>query len=146
MVDKLTPEHRSRLMSHVKSKDTSVEIKVRKWLFAHGFRYRKNVDSLPGKPDIVLRKYKTIIFVHGCFWHRHEGCSKAGIPKTRTGYWLEKFQKNIERDRREQELLKDMGWNIIVLWQCELTKNFEDIMKRVALDLKSTISIDGGMI
>lgn len=98
MVDHLTPERRSQVMSHIKSKDTSVEIRVRKWLFYRGYRYRKNVSSLPGKPDIVLKKYKTVIFVHGCFWHLHEGCQKARLPKTRTNYWEDKLKRNVERD------------------------------------------------
>lgn len=123
MADSLSPEKRSWNMSQVHSSDTAIEVKVRKFLFHEGFRYRKNDNRLPGKPDIVLPKYKTIIFIHGCFWHRHDGCNDATIPKTRTEYRKSKFAKNVENDRIHTQALKDMGYTVIVLWECEKTRS-----------------------
>lgn len=128
MADSLTREQRSWNMSKIKGKDTEIEIKVRKYLFSQGFRYRKNVASLPGKPDIVLPKYHTVIFVHGCFWHRHEGCKDATTPKTRTEFWNEKFRKNVENDQLHSQQLEDAGWRVIVLWECDINKRFEETM------------------
>lgn len=105
MADTLSNEKRCWNMSQIKSKDTQIEIKVRKYLFSQGFRYRTNVKTLLGKPDIVLAKYNTAIFIHGCYWHRHPGCSNATTPKTRTEFWLEKFQKNIINDKK-------ISWNL----------------------------------
>ena len=139
MADKLTPEKRSWNMSRIKSKNTSIEVRVRKHLFANGFRYRNNVKNLPGKPDIVLKKYKTVIFIHGCFWHRHENCKDATTPKTRTEFWNEKFQKNIDNDRKNAELLSKAGWHIITIWECEINKYFDETMCRVINDLKSQL-------
>ena len=102
MSDKLTPEKRSWNMSRIKGKDTKIEVEVRKYLFSKGYRFRKNDKRYPGKPDIVLPKYHVAIFVHGCFWHRHEGCKDATTPKTRTEFWLEKFDKNVKNDRIKQ--------------------------------------------
>ena len=99
MTDRITPEHRSWNMSRIKGKDTKIEVKVRSWLFSKGFRFRKNDRRYPGTPDIVLPKYKTVIFINGCFWHRHEGCRYATTPKTRTEFWMNKFEKNVENDR-----------------------------------------------
>lgn len=131
MADNLTKDKRSWNMSHIRSKDTSIEIKVRKYLFSKGFRYRKNVISLPGKPDIVLPKYKTVIFVHGCYWHRHPGCSNATIPSTRTEFWLNKFQKNVANDQKHQAKLETMGWRVITLWECDIEKRFDQTMEAV---------------
>lgn len=136
MVDKLTPERRSWTMSRIRGKDTAIEMKVRKYLFGCGFRYRKNVTELPGKPDLVLPKYKTVIFVHGCFWHQHEGCKYATVPDTRTEFWVEKFRKNIENDRLNQERLVAMGWKVLVIWECEVNHKFEETMKRILEELK----------
>ena len=105
-MDNRSKEARSENMSHIPSKDTSIEIRVRHWLFHHGYRYRKNVKSLPGKPDIVLNSYKTIIFIHGCFWHRHPGCKDATTPKTRTDFWNEKFERNVANDKKHQSELE----------------------------------------
>lgn len=105
MSDKLTPEKRSWNMSRIKGKDTKIEVEVRKYLFSKGYRFRKNDKRYPGKPDIVLPKYHVAIFVHGCFWHRHEGCKDATTPKTRTEFWLEKFDKNVKNDQIKQEKL-----------------------------------------
>lgn len=137
MSDSLTPEKRSWNMSRIRSKDTSVEIKVRKYLFSQGFRYRKNVSSLPGKPDIVFPKYRVVVFIHGCFWHRHEGCKRATTPKTRQDYWVPKFQRNVENDNKHYQDLKKMGWNPIVVWECEINKNFEETMKRLTEEIKT---------
>ena len=116
MSDKLTPEKRSWNMSRIKGKDTKIEVEVRKYLFSKGYRFRKNDKRYPGKPDIVLPKYHVAIFVHGCFWHRHEGCKDATTPKTRTEFWLEKFDKNVKNDQIKQEKLRELGWKVIVIW------------------------------
>ena len=121
-MDKLTPEKRSWNMSHIKSKDTKPEIRVRSFLHKSGFRFRLHRTNLPGKPDIVLPKYKTVIFVHGCFWHRHSGCKKSTTPKTRIEFWEAKFRENVKRDNRNLRALESEGWNVIVIWECE-TKN-----------------------
>lgn len=137
MADKLTSEQRSWNMRQIKSKDTQIEISVRRWLFARGFRFRKNDKRYPGKPDIVLPKYKTVIFINGCFWHRHENCKLATTPKTRTDFWTNKFQRNIENDRAHKQQLESMGWKVIVLWECELKKDkFEDTMNRIESMIK----------
>ena len=132
MADTMTAEKRSWNMSRIPSKDTSIEITVRRWLFQHGYRYRKNVKDLPGKPDIVLRPYNTVIFVHGCFWHRHPGCKDATTPKTRTDFWQSKFDHNVTNDIKHQQALQEMGFRVIILWECEITKNLEKTMRSVA--------------
>ena len=120
MADVHTPEVRSYDMSHIKGKDTKPEVIVRKYLFSQGFRYRKNDPRLPGKPDIVLPKYKTVIFVNGCFWHKHEGCKYFVWPKSNTEFWQQKIADTVERDNREYKQLEELGWRIIVVWECEL--------------------------
>lgn len=130
MADTISLDKRSWNMSRIRSKDTEAEIKVRKYLFSRGFRYRKNVAQLPGRPDIVMKKYKSVIFVHGCFWHRHEGCKRAATPKTRQEYWLPKFERNIENDRKHIEELEAAGWKVIVLWECEINNDFQEIMDK----------------
>lgn len=140
MTDRITPEHRSWNMSRIKGKDTKIEVKVRSWLFSKGFRFRKNDRRYPGTPDIVLPKYKTVIFINGCFWHRHEGCRYATTPKTRTEFWQEKFDRNVVNDRKHKEDLEAMGWNVIVIWECELNKDrFEDTMIELYGKLKPEI-------
>lgn len=139
MTDSLTPEHRSWNMSRIRGKDTKIEVLVRSYLFSKGFRFRKNDKRYPGKPDIVLPKYKTVIFVNGCFWHMHPRCKQATIPKTRTEFWVEKLNRNVENDRKNQQALRDAGWNVIVVWECELEKDFEGTMNRVIRTLKSTV-------
>lgn len=129
MSDSLTPERRSWNMSRIKGKDTGIEIMVRKYLFSKGFRFRKNDRRYPGKPDVVLPKYKTAVFVHGCFWHRHQGCGNATVPKSNTDFWLRKFNRNVANDQKNISLLTDAGWQVIVLWECELKKNFEETMQ-----------------
>lgn len=135
MSDKLTPEKRSWNMSRIKGKDTKIEVEVRKYLFSKGYRFRKNDKRYPGKPDIVLPKYHVAIFVHGCFWHRHEGCKDATTPKTRTEFWLEKFDKNVKNDQIKQEKLRELGWKVIVIWECELKRSFQETMDKVEKEL-----------
>jgi len=113
-------------MSKIKGKNTRPEIMVRKFLFSQGFRYRLNVTKLPGKPDIVLSKYRTIIFINGCFWHGHEDCHYFVIPKTRTEWWIDKIQKNKERDLKYRKELSRQNWKIITIWECELKPNKRD--------------------
>lgn len=112
---------RSHIMSMIKSKDTKPEMIVRRYLFSHGFRYRVNVKSLPGTPDIVLRKYRTVIFVNGCFWHGHN-CTEFRPPRTRVDYWMKKIIRNKERDERAREQLRKLGWRTMVVWECQLKK------------------------
>ena len=131
MVDKFTKETRSYVMSQIKGKDTKPEIIVRRYLFSKGLRFRKNDKRYPGKPDVVLPKYHTVIFVNGCFWHHHEGCKNATMPKTRTEFWKEKLGKNVANDRKHVRLLQEAGWNVITLWECELEKDFEGRMNMV---------------
>lgn len=135
MSDKLTPEKRSWNMSRIKGKDTKIEVEVRKYLFSKGYRFRKNDKRYPSKPDIVLPKYHVAIFVHGCFWHRHEGCKDATTPKTRTEFWLEKFDKNVKNDQIKQEKLRELGWKVIVIWECELKRSFQETMDKVEKEL-----------
>jgi len=122
MTDVHSKEIRSYNMSRIKGKNTKPEMLVRKFLFANGFRYRLNVKSLPGKPDIVLPKYKTVIFINGCFWHGHEGCRYFVIPKTRTEWWLKKITDTKKRDQIAEIELEKLGWKVIVIWECELKK------------------------
>ena len=131
MTDILTLEQRHKNMSHIRSRDTSIEVKLRKALFAKGLRYRKNVTGMIGKPDIVLPKYKTVIFINGCFWHRHKNCKYASMPKTRTVYWKEKFTRNIQRDKSQTEELIKAGWNVLIVWECELKHNLDAIANEI---------------
>ena len=110
-------------MSAIKSRNTKPEILVRKFLFSHGFRYRLNHPRLPGHPDLVLRKYRTVIFVNGCFWHGHEGCKYYRLPKTNVGFWLTKIERNKKRDIEEQHRLASLGWHCITVWECQLKPN-----------------------
>ena len=135
MSDIMSPERRSWNMSRIRAKDTSIEIKVRKWLFQKGYRYRKNVKSLPGKPDILLNSYKTVIFVHGCFWHHHPGCKYAYNPKSRVDFWNSKFEKNKNNDLIHKKDLELLGYNVLVLWECEIKEHFEETMRHVAESL-----------
>jgi len=112
-------------MSKIRSKNTKPEMTLRKALFARGFRYRVNVKKLPGKPDIVLRKYKTVIFIHGCFWHRHKGCKYAYTPKTNTEFWVDKTTSNNERDRKNTCKLTALGWNVLTVWECEIRHEYK---------------------
>ena len=126
MVDNISQEERSITMAKVHSKNTKPEKLLRSLLFKQGFRFRICQKNLPGKPDIVLKKYKTVIFVHGCFWHGHENCRNARIPKSNVEFWKNKISRNKERFEEVQALLTKLGWNVIVVWECELTKNQQD--------------------
>jgi len=121
-MDVFSPEKRSQVMSRIRSKDTKPEKIIRSILHKLGFRFRINRKDLPGKPDIVLPKYKTVIFVHGCFWHQHEGCKIASKPKSNIKFWQDKFSRNIERDKKNQEDLYKMGYRVLVIWECEINE------------------------
>lgn len=120
MTDIVSEEQRSYIMSRVSSKDTKPELLVRSFLHRLGFRFRIHGKKLPGRPDLVLAKHQAVIFVHGCFWHRHKGCAKATMPATRVQFWREKFERNVDRDLDNQAKLQDLGWRVIVLWECEI--------------------------
>lgn len=119
MADTMTPEQRHRCMAAIKGKDTKPEMIVRKYLFSRGLRFRIQVRKLPGNPDIVLPKYKTVIFVDGCFWHGHEGCKYFKMPKSNVEFWQNKIERNIARDIRNEAELKALGWRVIRIWECE---------------------------
>jgi len=122
MTDHISKEKRSWNMSCIRSKDTKPEKKVRSFLHRMGFRFSLRRKDLPGKPDVVLKKYKTVVFVHGCFWHQHPGCREASKPKTREEYWAEKLARNIARDKKNKIELKRLGWRVITIWECELER------------------------
>ena len=124
-------EQRSRNMSAIKSKNTKPEIAVRKLLHSMGYRFRLHSKDLPGSPDIVLPKYKTVIFVHGCFWHRHENCKYATTPKTRKEFWEKKFRENINRDNLNQANLSLKGWKIIIIWECQLKGDIKKLIREL---------------
>lgn len=135
MADNHTKEARSQNMSRIRSKDTKPEEKVRKYLFSKGFRYRKNVRTLPGCPDIVLSKYKTVIFVNGCFWHKHD-CPRFVWPSSNEAYWIPKIQRNVERDESNKRQLISMGWNVLVVWECQLKKKtIESTMRKLIFSI-----------
>lgn len=137
MADNHSKEVRSMNMSHIRSTNSKPEEIVRKYLFSKGFRYRKNVKKLPGCPDIVLPKYKTVIFVNGCFWHKHD-CPRFVWPSSHQEYWKPKILRNVERDKNICRELSSMGWNVITIWECELKKKvFEGTMERVILQITS---------
>ena len=132
MADNHSPESRKYNMSRIRSKDTQPEEIVRKYLFSQGFRYRKNVKKLPGCPDIVLPKYKTVIFVQGCFWHMHD-CGRFHWPATNVDYWEPKILRNVERDKENQEKLSAAGWKVLLVWECQLkTKQIQKTLERLA--------------
>ena len=139
MADNHSKEVRSYNMSRIHSKNTKPEELVRKYLFSKGFRYRKNVRTLPGCPDIVLPKYKTVIFVNGCFWHKHD-CPRFVWPSTNREYWEPKILRNVERDKENCALLKSQGWNVITVWECELKKNsIADTLFQLSKAIKGTV-------
>ncbi len=154
----MTPEQRHRCMSHIKGSGTKPELKVRRWLWSHGYRYRLNVKSVPGKPDIVLRTYRTAIFVNGCFWHGHgvaeppvksyelrvrsdlinSACCK--IPSSNREFWVAEIRRNQERDQENYRVLQENGWHVIVIWECQLTaKKLEHTMQEVAVQLEENM-------
>ena len=120
MADRISAEHRSWNMSRIRGKDTKPEIVLRSLMHRAGFRYRLHDKRLPGKPDLVLPKYRTAIFVNGCYWHRHEGCPKATTPKTNAAFWTKKFEDTVERDARKESELIECGWRVITVWECML--------------------------
>lgn len=135
MADTLTQEQRSKRMSLIRSKNTTIEIKVRKYLFSKGFRFRINDKRYAGHPDIVMPKYHTIIFIHGCFWHGHPNCKIAHIPKSNPEFWKTKLDRNMENDKKHKEVLEKQGWHVITLWECELTKDFDHTMEKTLMEL-----------
>lgn len=136
MADFLSVNQRHRCMSRVKSKDTKPEILLRKSFWKRGLRYRVNEVKLPGKPDIVIPKYRTVIFVHGCFWHGHKNCKKASIPTTNTEFWTAKITRNQQRDQEVWRQLEAKGWSVIIVWECQLKKVvFEDTIARVEAEI-----------
>lgn len=130
-MDRLTASRRSWLMSRVKCENTTPEMTVRKYLHGLGFRYRLHSKELPGKPDIVLPKYRTVIFVHGCFWHRHKGCQYAGMPKSNMAFWRRKFESNVARDKKNSAALRRAGWRCLTIWECE-TKAEQKLVRLAA--------------
>lgn len=122
MADNLTKEQRSHIMSTIRSKDTRPEMIVRRYLFSQGFRYRVHQKNLPGKPDIVLKRYKAVIIINGCFWHGHEPCKIFKMPKTRVEFWTQKINRNKERDYEVIRLLNEQGWRVYIIWECQLDK------------------------
>ena len=138
MADTKTPAERSENMSRIRSTNTKPEEIVRKYLFSHGFRYRKNDKRYPGKPDIVLPKYHTIIFVNGCFWHMHV-CSRSRLPRSNQEYWKPKIERNIQRDAENQQKLEADGWKVIVVWECELKKRTaEERLSRLCDEIRKS--------
>ncbi len=126
-MDTITPEQRSYTMSRIRSKDTKLEMAVRRHLHALGVRYRLHSSKLPGHPDIVLPKWHTVIFVNGCFWHRHEGCKSATTPRSNVEFWEAKFNRNVVRDKIEHAALEAVGWHVIVIWECEVKTSLRNI-------------------
>ena len=145
MADRMTREQRHRCMSRIKGRDTKPELVVRRWLWRQGYRYRLYVKSLPGRPDIVMRKWRTVIFVNGCFWHGHE-CNKRR-PATNAQFWREKIERNRERDARNQALLQAAGWNVIVIWECQLNaKNRAETLRELDVTLSRIVLEASGVI
>ena len=137
MADNHTKEIRSMNMSHIRSTNSKPEELVRKYLFSRGFRYRKNVKDLPGRPDIVLPKYKTVIFINGCFWHKHD-CPRFVWPTSNTEYWTKKINGNAERDSLNRQRLEEAGWKVVTVWECQLKKDrFEKSMEALEKEIRS---------
>ena len=142
MADFLTPADRSVRMSRVRGKDTLPEVRLRRALHQLGLRYRMNVGDLPGRPDLVFPRHRAVVFVHGCYWHRHEGCKAASTPATNVDFWQAKFTRNIERDRQATRLLEASGWRVLVAWECEFRSEFR--LKGFAKELADQIRRTGG--
>ncbi len=137
MADNHTPEVRHKNMSHIRSTNTKPELAVRQYLFSHGFRYRLNVQALPGRPDIVLPKYHTVVFINGCFWHHHD-CGRFVWPSSNEEYWHKKIDGNVQRDKENREKLASLGWNVIILWECQLKKKTaEERLQRLCAEIKN---------
>ncbi|APL95570.1 DNA mismatch endonuclease Vsr [Sphingobium indicum] len=132
MVDIVDAATRSRMMAGIRGKDTGPEVTLRRAMHARGFRYRLHVRSMPGRPDLVFPRYKAVVFVHGCFWHRHEGCRYATSPATRSEFWAEKFATNLARDRNNEERLRAAGWRIAVVWECALKRSIDEVVEQLS--------------
>ncbi|WP_307686436.1 very short patch repair endonuclease [Variovorax boronicumulans] len=133
-----TTPQRSRMMASIRGKNTWPERALRSALFASGFRYRLHVRGLPGSPDLVFAKYKAALFVHGCFWHRHEGCRYTTVPKANGDFWMKKFADNVARDEKHVGLLRDRGWRVAIVWECALKRSVEDVTKSVGAWLQGS--------
>lgn len=139
MNDKFSVEKRRQIMQSIRSKDTKIEIAVRKKFYNSGLRYRKNCRDILGTPDISIKKYKVAVFINGCFWHGHKGCKRAVIPKTRTEYWRQKIDDNRKRDEKVKQSLAEDGWNVYTLWECDLLNNFDEHVDNIIADVKMVI-------
>ena len=131
MTDIISQEHRSWNMSRITGKNTKPELRLRSILHRAGYRFRLHVSSLPGRPDVVLPKYRTVIFVNGCFWHRHQGCSKCYTPSSRTEFWTAKFEATIARDIKKSAELRKRGWNVLTVWECEIQESPSSVLDRI---------------
>ena len=136
MVDTITSARRSWNMSRIRGRNTGPELRLRSLLHRAGFRFRLHAKKLPGRPDIVLAKYRTALFVHGCFWHRHSGCRNTTTPSTRAEFWQEKFDGNVRRDARNRADLEAAGWNVMTVWECELKADAEEVVRRLSRELR----------
>ncbi|QIP07620.1 very short patch repair endonuclease [Bradyrhizobium symbiodeficiens] len=136
MADKLTRVRRSWNMSRIKGRDTRPELRLRSLLHRAGFRFRLHAKQLPGRPDVLLPKYRTAIFVHGCFWHRHPGCLNATTPSTRRKFWQDKFDGNVRRDQRNLAALKAAGWTVYTIWECDLERDAEGAVRRLTNEIR----------
>ena len=144
-MDKITPEQRHYTMSRIRGKDTKPEILVRQYLFSEGFRFRKNDKRYPGHPDVVLPKYRTVVFVNGCFWHGHEGCKYYTVPKSNVEFWTAKIERNRKRDLEDFRILSSEGWNVITIWECELLKaNREVTLKGLSARIRQSLEESHG--
>lgn len=139
MADILSQEQRSVLMSKVRSSDTKPEWILRCALHRLGFRYKLKNKDLPGNPDLVLPKFRAVVFVHGCFWHRHASCRDASMPKTNQSFWAKKFSENVERDTKNAEALSQQGWKVILVWECELVNKTIETIEKVAHDIRGSL-------
>ena len=135
-MDIWSQEKRSQVMSKIRSKNTKPELLLRSLLHQAGYRFRVYRKDLPGKPDLALAKYRTVIFVHGCFWHYHDECNEGRVPDTNSKFWREKLSKTVARDKKHQKKLRDMGWKVVVVWECEIEKQTERTLKRVVSQLE----------
>lgn len=139
--DMFDPQKRTEIMSHIRSKNTKGEMLVSKYLHRLGFRFRLHAPNLPGKPDIVLPQYRCVVFIHGCFWHAHQGCKYYRDPKTNVEYWIPKIRRNVERDKLAVQELTSMGWHVEIIWECELKKDAFGRMDRLITSIRENNSI-----
>ncbi len=143
MVDNVTKERRSYIMSRIRSKNTRPEMIVRKAVHRIGLRFRIHNDNLPGKPDLVLKKHGLVIFVNGCFWHQHKGCKVAHVPKSNREFWEKRFRTNVARDKKNIYQLKKDGWEVVIIWECEIPKDINEVMKMMNLKLRGILKYTG---